>query len=107
MKIFSKYQIHFISADSQLFLRLDAAELLTWVKEQSEEKSLNLTKFTEHFNNMSFWTRTLILQQTEAKVDLNLYKTKNKIETVFFSGKREISSKVYQNYEMASKNEQF
>ena len=76
---FSNYQIHFTSADSQLFLRLDAAELLTWVKEQSEEKSLNLTKFTEHFNNMSFWTRTLILQQTEAKVNLKLYKTKNKI----------------------------
>ena len=84
MKIFSKYQIHFISADSQLFLRLDAAELLTWVKEQSEEKSLNLTKFTEHFNNMSFWTRTLILQQTEAKVYLKLFKTKTKIETLFF-----------------------
>ena len=79
---FSNYQIHFTSADSQLFLRLDAAELLTWVKEQSEEKSLNLTKFTEHFNNMSFWTRTLILQQTEAKVYLKLFKTKNKIETV-------------------------
>ena len=54
--------------DSQLFLRLDSAELLIWVQEQSEEKSLNLTKFTEHFNNMSYWTRTLILQQPDAKV---------------------------------------
>ena len=25
---------------------------------QAEEKSMNLTKFTEHFNNMSYWTRT-------------------------------------------------
>ena len=35
---------------------------------QAEEKSLNLTKFTEHFNNMSYWTRTIILQQPDAKV---------------------------------------
>ena len=49
-------------------MRIDAAELLTWVQEQSEEKSINLTKFTEHFNNMSYWTRTLILKQPDAKV---------------------------------------
>ena len=54
--------------DSQLFQRIDSAELLTWVQEQAEEKSLNLTKFTEHFNNMSYWTRTMILQQPDAKV---------------------------------------
>jgi Rap guanine nucleotide exchange factor 1 len=62
--------------DSQLFQRIDSAELLTWVQEQAEEKSLNLTKFTEHFNNMSYWTRTMILQQPDAKVlrsDLALY----------------------------------
>ena len=50
-------------------MRIDSAELLIWVQEQSEEKSINLTKFTEHFNNMSYWTRTLILQQPDAKVD--------------------------------------
>ena len=49
-------------------MRLDSAELLNWVQEQSEEKSPNLTKFTEHFNNMSYWTRTLILSQPDAKV---------------------------------------
>ena len=49
-------------------MRIDSAELLIWVQEQSEEKSINLTKFTEHFNNMSYWTRTLILQQPDAKV---------------------------------------
>ena len=56
--------------DSQLYMRIDAAELLIWVQEQSEEKSVNLTKFTEHFNNMSYWTRTLILQQPDAKVTI-------------------------------------
>ena len=49
-------------------MRLDSAELLNWVQEQSEEKSPNLTTFTEHFNNMSYWTRTLILSQPDAKV---------------------------------------
>ena len=43
--------------DSQLFIRLDSAEVILWIQEQNEEKSPNLTKFTEHFNNMSFWCR--------------------------------------------------
>ena len=43
--------------DSQLFIRLDSAELILWVQEQNEDKSPNLTKFTEHFNNMSYWCR--------------------------------------------------
>jgi hypothetical protein len=63
----------FISADSNLFLRIDSAELLIWVQEQSEEKSPNLTKFTEHFNNMSYWTRTLILNQPDGKVLIIFY----------------------------------
>jgi len=29
--------------------------VLLWAKEQNEEKSPNLTQFTEHFNNMSYW----------------------------------------------------
>ena len=58
----------FSNLDANLFMRLDSAELLNWVQEQSEEKSPNLTKFTEHFNNMSYWTRTLILSQPDAKV---------------------------------------
>ena len=62
------YRYTSLFLDSQLFLRLDSAELLLWVQEQSEEKSVNLTKFTEHFNNMSYWTRTLILQQPDPKV---------------------------------------
>lgn len=53
--------------DAQLFLRLDSAELILFVQEQNEDKSPNLTKFTEHFNNMSFWCRTKILQQDDPK----------------------------------------
>jgi hypothetical protein len=66
--LFLKLNPCFHSADSNLFLRIDSAELLIWVQEQSEEKSPNLTKFTEHFNNMSYWTRTLILNQPDGKV---------------------------------------
>jgi Rap guanine nucleotide exchange factor 1 len=45
--------------DAQLFMHLDSAELILWVQEQNEDKSLNLTKFTEHFNNMSYWCRSV------------------------------------------------
>jgi len=49
--------------DQELFQKLEIPEMLRWSKEQSEEHSPNLTRFTEHFNNMSFWTRSIILQQ--------------------------------------------
>ena len=29
--------------------------MLLWAKEQNEEKSPTLTRFTEHFNNVSQW----------------------------------------------------
>lgn len=38
----------------QIFL-FQIPEVLLWAKEQNEEKSPNLTQFTEHFNNMSYW----------------------------------------------------
>ena len=34
---------------------LQVPEVLLWSKAQSEENSPNLTKFTEHFNKMSYW----------------------------------------------------
>ncbi|KAG7218333.1 hypothetical protein INR49_020473 [Caranx melampygus] len=34
-----------------------------WSKEQNEEKSPNLTEFTQHFNNVSFWVRSVIILQ--------------------------------------------
>ena len=41
--------------DADLFHKIDIPEVLLWSKEQSEEYSPNLVKFTEHFNKMSFW----------------------------------------------------
>ncbi|KAJ8300665.1 hypothetical protein KUTeg_022184 [Tegillarca granosa] len=53
--------------DAELFQKIEIPEILLWAKEQSEELSPNLTQFTEHFNKMSFWCRTQILIQEEAR----------------------------------------
>lgn len=53
--------------DAALFVRLTTAEVLSWPREQSEESSPNLTRFTEHFNKMSYWARSRILEETEGR----------------------------------------
>lgn len=53
--------------DLELFSSIDVAEVLNWAKEQKEELIPNLTKFTEHFNNVSYWTRSRILQEEDGK----------------------------------------
>jgi len=53
--------------DSDFFGKIEVAEALLWAKEQKEEVIPNLTRFTEHFNNMSYWIRTRILQEEESK----------------------------------------
>ncbi|KAG7490856.1 rap guanine nucleotide exchange factor 1-like [Solea senegalensis] len=49
--------------DSELFYKIELPEVLMWSKEQNEEKSPNLTEFTQHFNNVSFWVRSVIILQ--------------------------------------------
>ncbi|XP_041856173.1 rap guanine nucleotide exchange factor 1-like isoform X2 [Melanotaenia boesemani] len=49
--------------DSDLFYKIELPEVLLWSKEQNEEKSPNLTAFTQHFNNVSFWVRSVIILQ--------------------------------------------
>lgn len=49
--------------DAELFIRITTAEVLSWPRDQSEESSPNLTRFTEHFNKMSYWARSRILEQ--------------------------------------------
>ncbi|XP_075761666.1 rap guanine nucleotide exchange factor 1 isoform X5 [Pelodiscus sinensis] len=49
--------------DAVLFYKIEIPEVLLWAKEQNEEKSPNLTQFTEHFNNMSYWVRSIIMLQ--------------------------------------------
>ncbi|KAM9393345.1 rap guanine nucleotide exchange factor 1 [Pholidichthys leucotaenia] len=53
--------------DSVLFCKIELPEVLLWSKEQNEEKSPNLTEFTQHFNNVSFWVRSVIIVQDKAQ----------------------------------------
>lgn len=61
--------------DAELFQKIDIPEVLIWAQEQCEERSPNLTQFTEHFNKMSYWARSQILRQEDAK-DRERYLTK-------------------------------
>nr|KAF6315272.1 Rap guanine nucleotide exchange factor 1 [Myotis myotis] len=53
--------------DAELFYKIEIPEVLLWAKEQNEEKSPNLTQFTEHFNTMSYWVRSIIMLQEKAQ----------------------------------------
>lgn len=53
--------------DAELFLTMEIPEVLLWASEQNEERSPNLTTFTEHFNKMSYWARSRILEQEDSK----------------------------------------
>lgn len=53
--------------DSELFQKIEIPEVLTWAQEQCEERSPNLTIFTEHFNKLSYWARTQILKQQDSR----------------------------------------
>ncbi|XP_071051039.1 guanine nucleotide-releasing factor 2 isoform X3 [Onthophagus taurus] len=47
--------------DAELFVKIEIPEVLIWAEEQNEERSPNLTRFTEHFNKVSYWARTKVL----------------------------------------------
>ncbi|KAI6647617.1 Rap guanine nucleotide exchange factor 1-like isoform X7 [Oopsacas minuta] len=47
--------------DMNLFKKVTNQELLAWAKDQTE--GYNLSKFTAHFNNVSYWCQTRILTQ--------------------------------------------
>ncbi|XP_012252189.2 guanine nucleotide-releasing factor 2 isoform X3 [Athalia rosae] len=53
--------------DAGLFINIEIPEVLIWAQEQNEERSPNLTRFTEHFNKMSYWARSRILEQSEPR----------------------------------------
>ncbi|XP_055371575.1 guanine nucleotide-releasing factor 2 isoform X3 [Condylostylus longicornis] len=53
--------------DAELFQKIEIPEVLLFAKDQCDEKTPNLNKFTEHFNKMSYWARSQILKQDDAK----------------------------------------
>ncbi|KAL3981386.1 RasGEF domain family protein [Acanthocheilonema viteae] len=54
--------------DAELFHMIEPAEMLWWAQEQNEKKSPNLCRFTEHFNKVSYWVRTLVLTSSEQRI---------------------------------------
>ncbi|XP_075917123.1 uncharacterized protein LOC116938950 [Petromyzon marinus] len=48
--------------DSELLQKIEIPEVLLWAKDQNDEKSPNLTRFTEHFNAVSYWAQTVLIQ---------------------------------------------
>ena len=44
--------------------KIQVSGMLYWAKEQNEEKSPHLTAFTMHFNKVSQWTKTKLLDKT-------------------------------------------
>ena len=54
--------------DQELFLRVNVAELLMWSTRQNENTSPNLTRFTEHFNKISYWARSRILESSSERM---------------------------------------
>lgn len=53
--------------DLNLFLKIELSEVLLWSTKQNEEFSPNLIQFTEHFNKISYWARSRILEHENPK----------------------------------------
>ncbi|XP_065829203.1 rap guanine nucleotide exchange factor 1-like isoform X2 [Oscarella lobularis] len=53
--------------DFKFFQNIETPEMLAWAEEQNEEKNPTLTAFTEHFNNVSSWCRTKLIESSDAK----------------------------------------
>ncbi|KFD57254.1 hypothetical protein M513_01765 [Trichuris suis] len=49
------------------FHKIELSEMLLWSISQDERKCPNLTVFTNHFNKMSYWVRTRIMESTEQR----------------------------------------
>ncbi|KAH7719465.1 rap guanine nucleotide exchange factor 1 [Aphelenchoides avenae] len=58
-------QITFL--DAELFHKIEPAEMLWWAEEQDEKKSPNVVAFTEHFNKVSYWVRTQVIQHADQR----------------------------------------
>ncbi|CAF0903134.1 unnamed protein product [Rotaria sordida] len=59
--------------DSELFLKIQLSEILYMSIEKGEEYSPNLAAFTEHFNNISYWVRSRILERNSQRQRENYF----------------------------------
>ncbi|XP_062515023.1 uncharacterized protein LOC134190584 isoform X2 [Corticium candelabrum] len=53
--------------DMKFFQNIEAHEMLLWAEEQNEERNPSLTAFTGHFNNVSGWCRTRLIESKDSK----------------------------------------
>jgi len=60
--------------DTDYFVKIELPEVLRWAKEQSETLCPNLSRFINHFNDMSFWVRTLVIREHRQQEREKLYK---------------------------------
>jgi len=60
--------------DTDYFVKIELPEVLRWAKEQSEPLCPNLSRFISHFNDMSFWVRTLVIREHRQQEREKLYK---------------------------------
>ena len=47
--------------DAKNFQAVEMPEILSWGKDQKDEATANLIAFTEHFNKLSYWSRSYVL----------------------------------------------
>ncbi|CAF0911842.1 unnamed protein product [Didymodactylos carnosus] len=59
--------------DSELFLKISLPEILYMSIEKGEDYCPNLSYFTEHFNKMSYWVRSRILEQNSQRQRENYF----------------------------------
>lgn len=60
--------------DADYFVKIELPEILRWAKEQSETLCPNLSRFISHFNDMSFWVRTLLIREHRQQEREKIYK---------------------------------
>ncbi|KAI6235253.1 hypothetical protein M3Y95_00031800 [Aphelenchoides besseyi] len=53
--------------DSQLFGKIEVPEMIWWASNQHENKCPNIRQITQHFNNVSYWMRSKILEPEDRK----------------------------------------
>ncbi|KAI6240173.1 hypothetical protein M3Y99_00504700 [Aphelenchoides fujianensis] len=53
--------------DSRLFEKIEIPEMIWWASNQHEKKCPNIREITHHFNNVSYWIRSKILEPDDRK----------------------------------------
>ncbi|KAI6176871.1 hypothetical protein M3Y97_00845700 [Aphelenchoides bicaudatus] len=61
------YMTNLQNPDAELFNKIEISEMLWWAANQVEQKCPNIQAMTNHFNNVSYWMRTKLLELDNKK----------------------------------------